>query len=280
MHPEALFYIFGQGIYLYGIFYALGIIACFAFLYFTMWYRKFNETSTDSVIFIGFFATAFGIFSAMIFQGIYNVIDGQEFSLDGMTFIGGLIGGVVSFLAVWNLYTYVVRPRTKIKALKGEMNAGLCDALPFIPIGIAIAHSLGRLGCFFAGCCYGKEAEWGLPCAKGIDHNVIPTQLFEMAFLAVLAAVMALMYFRYRFNYNFSVYLIAYGIFRFVIEYFRDDYRGDFIGAVTPSQFWSIWMFILGVGFIFAQYFYFSKLMKHPERAREEEKAAAVDGNA
>ena len=282
MHPQPIFKIFGQGVYLYGICFALGIVACFVFLYLAMRYKKFSETSSDAVLFIGVFGTGFGVFSAMLFQAFYNYLDNPAggFKLGSMTFIGGLIGGVVSFVGVWNLYMFVIRPRTKIKWLTGEMNAGLCDALPFIPIGIAIAHSLGRLGCFFAGCCYGKEAEWGLPCAKGIDHNVIPTQLFEMAFLAVLAAVMALMYFRYRFNYNFSVYLIAYGIFRFVIEYFRDDYRGDFIGAVTPSQFWSIWMFILGVGFIFAQYFYFSKLMKHPERAREEEKAAAVDGNA
>ena len=46
------------------------------------------------------------------------------------------------------------------------MNATLTDALPFIPIGIAIAHAFGRLGCFFGGCCFGYPAEWGLPCAN------------------------------------------------------------------------------------------------------------------
>ena len=268
MHPDPLFHIFGQGVYLYGICVAVGVIACFAFLMVTMKIKKFNETSSDAVVLIGILGTGLGFFSGMLFQATYNYIDDPSGGFDitsGMTFIGGLIGGVVVFLGVWNLYMFVIRPRTKIKWLNAEMNATLTDALPFIPIGIVIAHAFGRLGCFFGGCCYGKAAEWGLPCAAYTNRNVIPTQLFEMAFLFILAAVMAFLYFRYRFNYNFSVYLIAYGIWRFGIEYLRDDDRGEFIGNITPSQFWSILMVILGIGYIFAQYYLFSKMMKHPE---------------
>lgn len=269
MHNEPLFYIFGQGVYLYGICFAVGVISCFAFLLFTMKIKKFSEFSSDAIILIGIFATAFGALSGMVVQGIYDVIDGKKFTLSGMTFIGGLIGGVVSFLAVWNLYMYVIRPRTKFKWLKGEMNATLCDALPFIPIGIALAHAFGRFGCFWAGCCYGKEAEWGLPCANGsmTGVNVIPTQLFEMAFLFLLVAVMCVLYFKFKLNYNFAVYSISYGIFRFIIEFWRDDYRGKEVLGLYPSQWWGIVMVIVGVAYIFAQYYYFSKLMKHPENS-------------
>ena len=271
MHPEALFYIFGKGIYAYGICMAVGIVACFAFLLFTMKIKKFNEASSDSILLIGIFGTGFGLLSAMIFQGVYNVIKGGKFDLESMTFIGGLIGGVVSFLGVWNLYMYVIRPRTKIKWLSAPMNATLTDALPFIPIGITIAHAFGRLGCFFGGCCYGKAADWGLLCGKGVYYEVIPTQLFEMAFLILLSAVMALLYFKFKFNYNFALYPIAYGIWRFIIEYFRGDERGQFVGTnISPSQFWSIFMVLLGIGFIFAQKYFFSRLMKHPERTATE----------
>lgn len=283
MHHEPIFTIFGQGIYLYGICFALGIISCFAFLIFTMWYQKFNETSSNSIILIGIVATGIGALSGMVVQGIYDVIDGKKFSLNGTTFIGGLIGGVVSFLAMWNIYMYVIRPRTKIKWLNAPMNATLCDALPFIPIGIAIAHAFGRFGCFWAGCCYGKPADWGLPCAAHYDGNVIPTQLFEMSFLIVLAAVMALLYFRFKLYYNFAVYPIAYGIFRFVIEFWRDDYRGKEVLGLYPSQWWGIVMVIIGIGFIFAQRYFFSKLMKHPERERENavnKKAAPAEGES
>ncbi|MDE6441639.1 MAG: prolipoprotein diacylglyceryl transferase [Clostridia bacterium] len=290
MHPQPLFTIFGQGVYLYGICFALGILCCFVFLYITMWKKKFSETSCDAVIFIGIFGTGFGILTAMLFQATYNYISNPAAGFDfggSMTFIGGLIGGVVSFVGVWNLYMYVIRPRTKLKFLLGNMNAGLTDALPFIPIGITIAHAFGRFGCFWAGCCYGKETDawYGMYCAKhynsytGVVSNgnlVIPTQLFEMFFLIILCVVMAVLYFKFKFNYNFAVYAIAYGIWRFLLEFIRGDSRGEFIGnALSPSQIWSIVMVLIGIGYIFVQKYFFSKLMKHPELsepAQEEEK--------
>lgn len=288
MHPQPLFEIFGQGVYAYGICMAVGIIACFGFLLFAMWYKNFNEEATDKVLLIGLFGTGFGIFAAMLFQSVYDVIANPSagFKLGGMTFIGGLIGGVGSFLAVWNIYVYVIAPRTKIKLLKNNMNAGLTDALPFIPIGIAIAHAFGRFGCFWGGCCYGQPAEWGLPCSQYDNIPRIPTQLFEMSFLFLLAGVMALLYFKFKFNYNFGLYSIAYGIWRFVLEFFRDDYRGGIEGAaLSPSQIQSIIMVILGVGYFFLQYYLLSKMMKHPElqpRIKTEKKAVALaaDGSS
>ena len=279
MHPEALIYftsdhsVGAPGLYAYGLCMGLGIILCFVFLLVTMWKKKFNETASDVILLIGIFGTGFGIFAAMLFQSFYNFIANPSagFHLGGMTFIGGLIGGVASFLGVYFLYMYVVRPRTKIKALTKPMNATLTDALPFIPIGICIAHALGRLGCFFAGCCYGMETDawYGIACAAPNSHTlpvtVVPTQLFEMIFLLILASVMAVLYFKYRFNYNFSVYMIAYGIWRFLIEFVRDDSRGELVGKlITPSQFWSILMVILGVGYIFLQKYVLAKNMKNP----------------
>lgn len=262
-------------VYLYGICMAAGIIACFGFLMYTMWKKNFNDEATDKILLIGIFGTGFGILSAALFQGLYNYIDNPAggFNLSGMTFIGGLIGGVVSFLGVYWLYIYVIAPRTKIKLLQNNMNGTLTDALPFIPIGISIAHAFGRLGCFFGGCCYGMEAEWGLYCAGSYSNGiymqgpkVVPLQLFEMAFLVVLAVVMAVLYFKFRFNYNFGLYAIAYGVWRFGIEFARGDERGQFIGtALSPSQFWSIIMVLVGVGYFFLQYYVLAKHMKHPE---------------
>lgn len=286
MHPQPLFHIFGHGVYAYGICMAVGIIACFAFLMFTMWKKKFNEEAIDKILIIGVFGTGFGIFSAMLFQATYNYVANPAagFNLgEAMTFIGGLIGGVVSFLAVWWIYIYAVAPRTKVKLLQNNMNAGLTDALPFIPIGIGIAHAFGRFGCFWSGCCYGMVAGdgvWGLPCASVDNLLRVPTQLYEMLFLIALCAVMAVLYFKFKLNYNFAVYLIAYGIWRFVIEFFRDDDRGTLILGLQPSQFWSIPMVLLGVGFIFLQIFVFSKRMKHPELQAAKEAGPAAEEKA
>ena len=48
-----------------------------------------------------------------------------------------------------------------------------------------------------------------------------------------------------------SLYLISYGIFRFCNEYLRGDERGELLGFLTPSQFWSVLMVALGVALIF-----------------------------
>ncbi len=277
-------------VYLYGICMALGIISCFGFLMYTMWKKNFNDEATDKILLIGVFGTGFGILSAALFQGLYNYIDNPAggFNLSGMTFIGGLIGGVLSFLGVYWLYIYVIAPRTKIKLLQNNMNATLTDALPFIPVGIAIAHAFGRLGCFFGGCCYGMEADWGLYCAGSYSNGiysqgpkVAPLQLFEMSFLIVLAVVMAVLYFKVKFNYNFGLYAVAYGVWRFCIEFARGDERGQFIGtALSPSQFWSIIMVIVGAGYFFLQYYVLAKHMKHPELQPSVRKPKGENGDS
>ena len=53
------------------------------------------------------------------------------------------------------------------------------------------------------------------------------------------------------FKHNLSLYLIAYGVFRFLIEYVRCDDRGELVGFITPSQFWSVLMVFAGVAILF-----------------------------
>ncbi|MCD8373151.1 MAG: prolipoprotein diacylglyceryl transferase [Clostridia bacterium] len=253
-------------IYLYGICMAVGIILCFVFLLWTFSYKNFNEKSTDIMLFVGVLATAIGILFAMLFQSVYNYIDSGDWSFGSMTFLGGLIGGVGFYLLFYFGYTRLVAPRAKRQWLKNDMNATLADAVPFIPIGITMAHAFGRLGCFFAGCCYGvkTDAWYGIQFAT-TSTKVVPTQLFECIFLVLLTIIMALLYFKFHFNCNFGVYCIAYGVWRFVLEFWRGDYRGSFIAGLTPSQFWCIVMVLLGIGYFFAYKYIFKKHMKHPE---------------
>lgn len=264
-----LFSIGSLSVWPYGLCMGIGIVCCFVFLYLTMVKRNYNEEAIDKTLIIGVCATAFGVFMAAVVQGLYNVIAGNGFDLKSMTFYGGLIGGVSSFLIVWNLYVYVIAPRAKSKLLKNNMNAALSDSIPFIPIGITIAHAFGRLGCTLFGCCHGGETDawYGIFMYSGntFATKVVPTQLWECIFLVALSLVMALLYFKFRFKYNFPVYMISYGIWRFIIEYVRTDYRGEFIPGLTPSQFWSIIMVVGGIGFIFLQKYVLIKLMKHPE---------------
>lgn len=269
MYRDDLFTIFGVGFDLYALFILLGLICCFVFLWFALKKAGFNYDANSTILIVGLFAVAFGVFFATLFQSVYNYIadPSKGFQWGGMTYLGGVIGGAGTFLLIYNVYMHAVAPRTKIKWLQTNANAGLVDALPVIPAAILLATGIGRIGCFFAGCCAGKptDGSWGLACSQDYPgEKVVPIQLFESAFCLALALVMIFLYFKFRFNCNFSLYLIGYGIWRFCIEFARGDERGSFIGAISPSQFWSIVMVLLGVGYFFLYRYVLKKRMKNP----------------
>ena len=80
---------------------------------------------------------------------------------------------------------------------------------------------------------------------------------------------MIVLLFKFKFKYNMSLYLVSYGIWRFVIEYFRADYRGDFIPGLSPSQFWSIVMVLLGVAIFFVYRKFDGRFVKEETVAEE-----------
>ena len=272
MYPNELFNIFGLSIDLYTICFLVGVIACLVFTIIAMKKCGYSSTARDTIIIIGIFAIMIGLLSAALFQAFYNLIAGRGFTFEGMTFIGGLIGGVITFLGIYFLYVYVINPRLKEKSFfKSDMNKGVWYLLRIAPISITIAHGFGRIGCFFAGCCYGKETDaWYGIQFPGLIAKVIPTQLFEAIFLFVLSASMIVLLFVVHFKYNMSLYLISYGIWRFVIEYFRGDYRGSFIPGLSPSQFWSIIMVLLGIAIFFFYKKFDPKFNKEPEQIEKD----------
>ena len=253
MYPNELFNIFGISIDLYSICFIVGIIACFVFTYIALKKCGYSYTARDAIMIIGIFAILIGILSAALFQAFYNLIAGRGFTFQGMTFIGGLIGGVISFLGIYFLYVYVINPRLKEKNLfKSDMNKGVWYLLRIAPISITIAHAFGRLGCMFAGCCHGHVThEWYGIWNEGLHAHTVPIQLYEAIFLFTISVAMIVLLFAFKFKYNMSLYLVSYGVWRFIIEYFRADYRGDFIPGLSPSQFWSIVMVLLGVAIFF-----------------------------
>ena len=239
--------------HMYGLMIAVGILCCFGVLFQFGKKRKIEENFIDFVFYNAIVAIGLGFGSAALFQATYDYIENPSagFKFGGITFIGGLIGGVVSFLVGYAIF------RKKYKAR-------LIDILPIVPCCILIAHAFGRLGCFFAGCCYGKPTDSFLGVHfPNVPGKVHPTQLYESVFLFALFLICYLLYWKKHFRYNFTLYLIAYGIFRFCIEFLRGDHRGEFLGVISPSQFWSLLMIGIGVGVYF--------LMKYLLRKREED---------
>lgn len=267
MYPYSLFNFFGIEIDLYTICFIVGIIACFIYTIVGMKKSGYSSSASDTIILVGIVAIIVGLFSAILFQSFYDYLANPSdgFVITGrMTFLGGLIGGIVTYVGLYLLFVYVINPRLKNRnILKANMNKGLFYGLRFFPSSVTIAHAFGRVGCFFAGCCYGLETDawYGIKFATTAT-KVIPTQLFEAIFLFALSTAMIVLFFRYKFKYNLSVYLIGYGLWRFFIEYLRADDRGGFIPGMSPSQFWALVMVVSGVAFYFVYRYFDKKLTK------------------
>src|SRR5258706_9007673 len=200
---------------------------------------------------LGILVVLCGIVGAKV---LYVINEGMSlrdiFSIEtlqaGGVFSGGLIAAFLA--AAW----YVRRHH--MPAL------GTCDA--FAP-GLALGHAIGRIGCFAAGCCYGKETHhfWGVvfhnPLAKQITGTPLgvplePTQLFESA--VELANFFFLMWLLKRRKFDgqvFGAFLMIYGVARFFLEFLRDDPgRGSvFGGAMSGTQLIAIGL-VIGGGLI------------------------------
>ncbi|MBK9314860.1 MAG: prolipoprotein diacylglyceryl transferase [Acidobacteria bacterium] len=193
----------------------------------------------------------------------YKDNPGQIFTLDffrsGGVFYGGFLGAVIASVIVMRIYK-----------LPWWRTADACAP------GIAIGQVIGRLGCFSAGCCWGRPTtSWcgvhftdkghdttGVPTivshlADPIQQNVWaerlggmlapiklhPTQLYEAGATFVLFLLLLIL-FRRRGFYGqvILIYAALYAIIRFVIEFWRDDPRGEIYGLST-SQFIAILLF-------------------------------------
>lgn len=267
--------IFNLTIDMYTVWFLIGIIACLIFTVFALKKCGYSKTAIDTIIIIGVFAIINGLLSGILFQAFYDFINdpsaGFKFN-GGMTFLGGLIGGVIAFLGLYFLYVYVINPRLKeSNFFKSDMNKGLWYLIRIAPISITIAHGFGRIGCLFAGCCHGHhtDAWYGIYSANAMT-TIVPLQLYESIFLFVLSGVLIFLLFKFKSKDTMAIYLVSYGIWRFVIEYFRDDYRGSFIPGLSPSQFWSILMVVGGIAFFFI-YRYFDKKIEEKQKEAPEE---------
>jgi phosphatidylglycerol:prolipoprotein diacylglycerol transferase len=173
---------------------------------------------------------------------------GQLFSLQFLQSAGIFYGGVLFALAV--LLWYVRRHQL------GWLAVG--DA---IAPGVAIGHSIGRLGCFSAGCCWGvaTHVAWAVkftnPYANQtvgvpLDVPLHPTQLYES--IAELIIFLGLVWLARRRSFEgqlLATYLLSYGIVRYIVDFFRfyDAQAVLFHGTLTVGQLTSVFLIALGI---------------------------------
>lgn len=187
------------GLPTYSIMVLTGIVV--GLLYITLANRKLHHPRRDS-----FRIVAAGLLCGIVGSKIPLFFEDPsvETFFVAKSIVGGLIGGMVGI--------GVVKRILHIKLKLGNVIA------PAVALGLVF----GRLGCFFAGCCYGIETHtgWGIDFGDGLLRY--PTQLFEVAFH--MLAFILLHYFRDRVKTPgilFRLYMITYFSFRFMIEFIR-----------------------------------------------------------
>ncbi len=229
-------------IYGYGFMIAVGILCA---LWMTARRAKKREADIDIVYSLALIALLFGFVGAKVLFCIVEfkriLADPMEiFSGSGLVVYGGIIGGTAAVLL------YCRKKRVRF--------------LPYFDLiapSVAVAQGFGRIGCFLAGCCYGRETDsfFGIvfhdsPVAPN-GVRLIPTQLIMSAGDFLIAALLILYAKKPRAAGKVgALYLIMYSIGRFGVEFLRNDYRGS-VGVLSTSQLIALFIFILGTAILF-----------------------------
>ncbi len=233
-------------LHVYGIMTAIGYLSAFLISE-----RRGKKMGMDTDI-------LYGIFWCAVLGGsagsrlLYYIVSFRDILRDpsilwnfqnGWVVYGGIIGGVLASM---------VYCRYK--------KADFVRYLDLVIPAVAFAQGCGRIGCFFAGCCYGRETDsifhiqyWQSEYAPN-GVKLIPTQIYSsIGDFALAFLLMAYAKREPKKGKIAAVYGILYSIGRFVIEMFRNDHRGA-LGALSTSQMISIVILVLGIGgFVLAE---------------------------
>jgi len=241
-------------LYTYGLFVALGFAAALMVSKKVAAHRGSLRPEIVSDLF--FIILLSGIVGARVFYVIVNFSYFSKAPLavfriweGGLVFYGGFILAVVCGMG------YLKKKNFHVHAVAD-----------ILAPGIALGHAVGRIGCFFAGCCHGKTCT--LPIAITFHHSdslapvgvgLHPTQLYSAA--ANFAIFLVLLYLGTVKKFHgmvFWTYVLLYSVSRYTIELFRGDFRGQFFFLeMSTSQ--GICIILFFVSLIMLGYLYTKK---------------------
>lgn len=229
----------GLTIHGYGVMIAIGILAAFWLGERLAKKTGLDAGEQDNLILVALAAGFFGSKVTYILTDIPLFLQNPLAVLgnSGWVVFGGILGGILG--------AYIYCRLRKI---------------PFLPylnlsmVLLALAQGFGRIGCFFAGCCYGKPTHGALGVVFShsdfAPNNVrlIPTQLLSSFGDFVLFAILYTLFKDEKKRSKTAAwYLVLYSAGRFVIEFLRGDTVRGFIGVLSTSQAIGIVTFAAGI---------------------------------
>lgn len=223
----------------YGLMIGLGFLAA---ILFGCLKAKKEGLSDNDFINIAIYVLIFGFMGGKLLYLIVNFKRFLETPLDllksqGFVVYGGVITGIISI--------FVYCKVKKISFLK---------YVDILAPAVALNQAFGRIGCFLAGCCYGRETD----SAIGVifpEHSIapsgvklLPTQLFMSAGDFILFIFLVIIYKKVKKDGMVAgLYLLLYSIGRIIVEFFRADYERGYVGVMSTSQFIGVIISILAI---------------------------------
>ncbi len=232
----------------YGVLVALGFLLA---LTVTLRLARRSGLPSEKVMNLAVYCAMAGIVGAKLFMFLFDLPTylnnpGEIFTLETLQAAGVFHGGLIVALIFGAWYI-----RKEALPLLGTMDC-------FAP-GIALGQAIGRLGCFAAGCCWGKECSlpWGVRFRSDfaapvpLDKTLHPAQLYESAadFL-----IFAFLYRRFlsssaKPGETIGLYLVLYSIARFIIEFFR-EHEQSLVGGLSLTQWIALGLLVVGCVFL------------------------------
>jgi phosphatidylglycerol---prolipoprotein diacylglyceryl transferase len=231
----------------YGVLVALGFLTGLAVM---LRLAKRAGMNTDSVTNLAFYCAIAGVLGAKLFMFLFDLPEylhdpGQIFTLETLQAAGVFHGG---FIAALITAIFVIR-RHKMPVF---------ETMDVFAPGVAVGQAIGRLGCFAAGCCWGRECDlpWGVRFRSDfaapvpLDKTLHPVQLYESAANLLIFAILYRMCLKeHRAGQVIGWYLVLYSSARFIVEFFR-VHEQSLVGPFSLTQWISLGLLVLGAGIL------------------------------
>lgn len=233
-----MFKITNNTIPLYGICFFLGVVMATVLSFLLAQKKKidaFDFLAATAYILIGALAGAKLLFLIVSFEEIIRLkLTFLEIMKGGFVFYGGLLGGIA---ALW-----IYCKQYKLSFYKYA---------DIISLSLPLGHTFGRVGCLFAGCCYGVRYNGVCSIIYKVSHNIntplntplLPVQAIEAILLSFLFIALIFCFRKNKEGLTSFVYLQAYSVIRFALEFIRGDIERGGLFIFSTSQWVS--MFIL-----------------------------------
>lgn len=201
----------------------------------------------DSIINLGIYCALAGIVGAkflmLVLDPYYRKNPSEIITMSTLRSAGIWYGGFIAAL----VFAFLYMRKQGLPFLKTS------DV--FAP-GLAIGHAIGRLGCFAAGCCYGKPTHlpWAVtftnPDSNGAPLNIPlhPTQIYEALIESLICIVLYKLATRpHKEGSIIALYLVLSSIARFLVEFVRaHDEANPLGGSLTLEQWISVAVYLVG----------------------------------